>query len=135
MKFPDQFRAIIKGFPEYNSRPGDDYGLFIVTRGPCGRGLKIIANGADPLSDGWEHVSVSILDDRRRPTPTWAEMAYVKSLFWNDDETVVEFHVPSSDHVNFHRGCLHLWRKPSVEFPRPPSILVGPKPETTEPTS
>lgn len=37
---------------------------------------------------GWEHVSVSY----RRRTPTWNEMCKVKEMFWNDEETVVQYH-------------------------------------------
>ena len=37
---------------------------------------------------GWEHVSVSY----RRRVPTWAEMCKVKDMFWNDEETVVQYH-------------------------------------------
>lgn len=66
------------------------------------RGLRIIAsNGA-----GWDHVSVS-LPDR---CPTWDDMEYVRKLFFKPDETVMQLHVPESDHINNHPYCLHLWR-------------------------
>lgn len=99
------------------------YGAFEV-QGPCGERLKIIASGADAddeKSEGWEHVSVST----RRRCPNWIEMSFVKDLFWDDEECVVEFHPPKSDYVNNHAYVLHLWRSNRVEFPRPPSILVG----------
>lgn len=98
-------------------------GAFLVW-GPCTEKLKIIASdGRDPLSDGWEHVSVST----RRRCPNWIEMSFVKDLFWNDEECVVQFHPPKSDYVNNHRYALHLWRHKTQEFPRPPSIMVGVK--------
>lgn len=75
---------------------------------------------------GWEHVSVS-LPDR---TPTWREMCFIKDLFWDDDDTVVQYHPPKSEYVNNHPFCLHLWRPTAIDqgIPLPPSILVGLKP-------
>lgn len=70
---------------------------------------------------GWEHVSVS-LPDR---TPTWAEMCLVKSMFWDEDDMVVQYHPPKSEYVNVHEHCLHLWRPIDTVIPAPPTILVG----------
>ncbi|HEY1460419.1 MAG TPA: hypothetical protein VGH59_10240 [Casimicrobiaceae bacterium] len=70
---------------------------------------------------GWEHVSVST----RTRTPTWNEMAYLKQLFWDAEDCVVQFHPPASDYVNNHQHCLHLWRLRGVAFPMPPTIFVG----------
>ena len=107
------------------SDPSDGgYGAFNI-HGPCGEQLVIVASAAasdDPLSAGWEHVSVSI----RRRCPNWTEMSFVKNLFWSEDECVVQFHPPRSEHVNNHPNCLHLWRHKDG-FPMPPSILVGDK--------
>jgi hypothetical protein len=121
MNFPEEYRIQPEGFA---SKAGEPFGLFFIFHGPLGRPLKIIANGASEESAGWEHVSVSIVGDKRRPCPSWVEMAFVKGLFWNAEDCVVEFHVPATDHVNVHEGCLHLWRNPTAEFPRPPQILV-----------
>jgi hypothetical protein len=96
------------------------YGVFFV-HGPCGCELKIIASGGDET--GWEHVSVST---PRRP-PNWQEMCFVKELFWEPDECVVQFHPPESQYVNNHPHCLHLWRSIREAFPLPPAILVGVK--------
>jgi len=52
-------------------------------------------------------------------------MAYIKKLFFRDDETAMELHVPASDHISDHDNCLHLWRPQEVEIPRPPSWMVG----------
>lgn len=101
------------------------YGAFFV-HGPCGKTLKIISSGGnadDPVGAGWEHVSVSV----ERRTPNWLEMSFVKNLFWDEDECVVQFHPPKSDYVNNHAFVLHLWRHKTLEFPRPPSIMVGDK--------
>lgn len=69
---------------------------------------------------GWEHVSVSY----RRRTPTWDEMCKVKDMFWNEDETVVQYHPKKSDYVNLHPYCLHLWRKCGEDFEQPPTNYV-----------
>lgn len=101
------------------------YGQFFVM-GPCGMALCIVASGADAddkMSEGWEHVSVST---RSRP-PNWQEMCFVKELFWDPTECVVQFHPPRSEYVNNHPYCLHLWRQTKAAFPLPPSILVGDK--------
>jgi len=73
---------------------------------------------------GWEHVSVS----RQNRCPNWPEMAFAKNMFFKDDEIAVEYHVPSTDHINQAEYCLHLWRPTGQEMPRPPSIMVGHKP-------
>lgn len=96
------------------------YGAFMV-QGPCGTELAVIASGPD--GTGWEHVSVST---RHRP-PNWQEMVFVKDLFWQPEECVMQLHPPRSQYVNCHPYCLHLWRPIDVAIPQPPSILVGPK--------
>lgn len=98
-------------------------GAFII-RAPSGRDLRIIASdGTDENDEGWEHVSVSLINK----TPGWRDMCFVKDLFWSEDECVVQFHPPQTDYVNNHAHCLHLWKWRGGEFPRPPSILVGVK--------
>lgn len=71
--------------------------------------------------EGWDHVSVS----RRTRCPNWIEMEQVKRLFFRDDETAMQLHVPPAEHVNAHAYCLHLWRPLDQEIPRPPAIFVG----------
>ena len=92
-------------------------GCFILI-GPIGAKLQIMSGGQD--GTGWEHVSVSI--DHR--TPNWREMCWVKDLFWNKDECVVQYHPPASKHINLHPNCLHLWRSVDAAFPMPPMIMV-----------
>lgn len=94
--------------------------------GPNGAALTIIASDAtnDPGRDdtqGWEHVSVS-LPNR---CPNWPEMCAVKALFWEPEETVVQFHPPESSYISNHPHCLHLWRDSRRGHALPPSILVG----------
>ena len=90
--------------------------------GPCGERVTIMScDISAEVGDGWEHDSVST----RRRAPNWTEMCFVKELFWGPDEWVVQFHPPTSEHVNNHPRCLHLWRSTRYEQPTPPSILVG----------
>lgn len=121
MKFPEDFRW--RNAPNgYNSKEGEPFGCFAIPgRHAKGRQLRIIAS--DGEETGWDHVSVSIPDQRR--CPSWDEMCFVKSLFWDDEEAVIQFHPPKSEYVNNHAGCLHLWRCVKEPFPIPPSILVG----------
>lgn len=111
--------------PTASRRSWGPYGQFFV-QGPCGERLCIVASGADAddkLSEGWEHVSVST----HRRVPNWQEMCFVKDLFWDETECVIQFHPPKSDYVNNHPFCLHLWGRADGALPRPPSILVGVK--------
>ena len=119
---PEQYRLTVEGSPWADSIGiGTNNGTFQV---PCNRGkkpvvLRVIAS--DGM--GWEHVSVS-LPSR---TPTWDEMCFIKEMFWDDEDLVVQYHPPKSEHVNCHPYCLHLWRPIGREMPAPESILVGPK--------
>jgi hypothetical protein len=91
-------------------------------QGPCGEELTIIAsNGQLIAAHGWEHVSVSL----RRRNPNWQEMCFVKDLFWDDAETVIQFHPAKLAYVNNHPHCLHLWRHAKDGHPLPPALLVG----------
>ena len=69
---------------------------------------------------GWNHVSVSFSNR----TPTWDEMCIVKDMFFNEDETVIQYHPAKEDYVNNHPHTLHLWQPQDIEIPNPPSILV-----------
>lgn len=88
-------------------------------------GLKRRSRLLVMVSDGmgWEHVSVSHLDDDL--IPSWDDMCYVKDLFWEAEETVIEFHPKKSEYVNNHPGVLHLWKPVGKDIELPPSITVG----------
>jgi hypothetical protein len=73
---------------------------------------------------GWEHVSVHVVSEGKERTPTWAEMCKIKNMFWDEEETVVEYHPKKSDYVNQHKHCLHLWKKTGEEFELPPVYTV-----------
>jgi len=66
-------------------------------------------------NDGWEHVSISY----KHKNPTWDEMCMIKDVFWNDDETVVQFHPPKDQYVNVHPHCLHLWKEIGKDYMMP----------------
>lgn len=105
----------------YGTSLGDDYGAFEVD-GPCGRTLRVIASSSDQKEGiDWEHVSVS-LSNRN---PNWEEMCYIKALFWDVEETVMQLHPPQSKWINNHPHCLHMWKPTNQEIPLPPSITVG----------
>jgi hypothetical protein len=90
--------------------------------------LQIIAsNGIDgEFKTGWEHVSLKakVKGSSHWRCPTWEEMSYIKDLFWNDNETVIQFHPSKSSYINTHPAVLHLWKPFGIEIPLPPTILV-----------
>ena len=99
----------------------DDYGpegAFMVW-GPKGTRLRIIGS----IGEGWEHVSVSI----EHRIPNWEEMCFVKDLFWEEEETVAQYHPRRSAYVNCHPHCLHLWKPMGMEYDLPGEHLIGPK--------
>ena len=84
-----------------------------------GRELRIVAShGMD-----WDHVSVSL----QNRCPNWEEMCFVESIFFDDEETVMQLHPPKSKWINNHPFCLHLWRPQGVDIPLPPEIMIGVK--------
>lgn len=72
---------------------------------------------------GWDHVSISFADR----CPTWEEMCVVKRIFFNPEETVIEYHPAESEYVNDFPYCLHLWRPQEQAIPTPPYWMVGRK--------
>lgn len=76
---------------------------------------------------GWEHISVTIAANNMKVkrTPTWAEMCYLKNLFWDQQDCIIQYHPPESEYINNHPFCLHLWRPVSAIVPIPPNYLTG----------
>lgn len=101
----------------YGAVGNDVCGLFEIPSTIDRKPLRVIATAID----GWDHVSVS----RKARTPNWPEMEQVKRLFFEDDETAMQLHVPAAEHVNNHPHYLHLWRPHAVDIPKPPGIFVG----------
>lgn len=103
----------------YKSEPGLPMGMFILSV----RTSNLICVAYCGAMDGWEHVSVSVQGKNR--TPTWGEMCFVKSTFWPEEDTVVQYHPSKEDYVNMHPFCLHLFRPVDGQFPKPNSLTVG----------
>ena len=117
MKFPERYRA--KHPLGFEHGEGDPFGWFMIPSSI--KSEQWIAVQADAQTE-WEHVSASM----KNRCPTWDEMCFLKSLFWDEEEAVVQIHPPKSEYVNLAKNCLHLW-KFKGDMPRPPSIYVGPK--------
>lgn len=121
MKIPASIEPYRRQHGAWGSSAGDDYGSFDIP-GPRGEKLRVIASPGDANLDiPWEHVSVSV----RNRCPYWAEMDYVKNLFWDPEEAVMQLHPPRSTWINNHPFVLHLWRPAHIEIPLPPQIAVG----------
>jgi hypothetical protein len=97
---------------------GDEWNGCFVFKNPFGVNpyLRIIASAGD----GWDHVSVST----ESRCPTWAEMDWVKRLFFEDFEIAFQLHVTPKDHINIHPNVLHIWRPHKQEIPLPPVRMV-----------
>lgn len=91
-------------------------GIAVLKRNAGGAGLRVI------FSDGmgWDHVSVSVANR----CPTWDEMCFVKDLFFDLEDAVIQFHPPRSHYVNVHPNCLHLWRDHQNRIALPPRDFV-----------
>ena len=81
--------------------------------------LRVIASDGG----GWEHVSVSIPG---LACPSWPMMAYIKRMFWDAEDVVIQYHPAESQYVNCHPFTLHLWRPIGQSVPTPPAWMVGP---------
>ncbi|MCP1758033.1 DUF7694 domain-containing protein [Bradyrhizobium elkanii] len=101
---------------------GPDHGFNgrFILQGPCGSELHVSSRDGDET--GWEQVSVSTVRNR---SPNWPEMCFVKDLFWDEEERVMQLHPPMSEYVKNDRYCLHLWKPKYAAIPAPPSRLVG----------
>lgn len=81
--------------------------------------------------EGWEHVSVSLKSKNRRVdrNPTWLEMCFIKDLFWDQTDYVMQLHPPKDLNISMYEFCLHLWRPKAGISPVPHPIMVGTKDE------
>jgi hypothetical protein len=137
-KVPEQFRitddVAMKMVKVFNVDPKNAFhwitkpnsgpqGFFILPNPKTMKGFFMICLASNGM--GWEHVSISIPMENR--CPTWPEMCFVKSLFWDAEDCVIQYHPPEKEYVNNHEFCLHLWRKKDENFETPPSIMVGTK--------
>jgi len=130
---PNQYR--VKDDPVLGS--DDSYGnngYFRLRSSVTDYRLDVIASDGE----GWEHVSVvahlkgsergNRLGKKITRTPFWNEMCQVKDIFWDAEDTVVQYHPSYKDYINLHPHVLHLWRPTNPTLmPLPPSWMVGPK--------
>lgn len=126
LRLLDAYRDVSPSVIALYGDAGDETcGAFLVPSPIDGGAIRIVASSGE----GWDHVSAS----RHNRCPNWPEMEHVKRLFFRDNETAMQLHVPPSEHINCHPYCLHMWRPHAVEIPKPPSIMVGinPNKETT----
>lgn len=107
LKYPMQYCYL-------GAQSGDDGGAFIVPFETAQ--LHVIAS----TGLGWDHVSVSL----KNRCPNWREMSYIKDLFFEENDVVMQLHVAKKDHINFHNHCLHLWRPQNETIPLPPLECV-----------
>lgn len=129
-KPPEDFRQrnVISIFM---SNRGDKFGVFQIPSPDKSRITKttLYVIASDAL-DGieWEHVSVHAakqFNNQFKPlTPTWDEMCYIKSLFWDAEDCVIQYHPPESKYVNIHKNVLHLYRPVAAVIPLPPIEAV-----------
>ena len=116
-KVPEKYR--VKNGPMPSSIFDGNNGVFII------KSLKVKVPLRTIVSDGegWEHVSVSLANR----CPSWEEMSFIKNLFWDEDDLVIQLHPPKSEYINNHPYCLHLWRKAGTNgyCETPPKIMVG----------
>ena len=121
---PEKFRY--KTGPLASTEKSGNNGFFLIpiSHGTMDRKRLMVACQASD-GEGWEHVSVSL--PGIRSTPPWELMSMIKKIFWDAEDTVIQFHPKESEYVNCHPYCLHLWRKVGSDQELPPSILVGPK--------
>lgn len=120
----------LPGADNFRGRPAGQF----VLKSPYGSYLFVIACDADPMEwlqdigpgQTFDHVSVSVntsgLPHKR--TPTWEEMNWVKDIFFEPEELVIQYHPPKSQYVNNHEHVLHLWKIVGFEIPLPPKQCV-----------
>lgn len=83
--------------------------------------LRVLSSGAEHESQEWEHVSISLINR----CPNWQEMCMIKNLFWDEQETAIQFHPKKSEYVNTHPNVLHLWKCVNQQIKLPPKELIG----------
>lgn len=96
---------------------------------PLGKGCRFFVIASSRKESGWDHVSGHIKRRNKHGrvvarTPSWDEMCLLKSMFFGEEETVVQYHPAKSVYVDCHPHVLHLWRPIGLEMPVPPMKLV-----------
>ena len=117
---PNEYRITTGPFAS-SSLDGNE-GAFEILRNQC---LLICISSAMLR---WQHVSChKIITQQRRKArkiPTWNDMCFVKGLFWDEEDCVIQYHPPKSQYVNDNPFVLHLWLPVGIEIPLPPRELI-----------
>ena len=118
-RVPNEYR--LRKHPTYGSTEEDgNNGVFIIPKD--GYEIFVIASdGGLDENEKWEHVSVSI---NRQRCPSWEQMCFIKNLFWEEEDCVLQYHPAKKDYVNMHPYVLHLWRPVGKEIAMPPKVMV-----------
>ena len=109
--------------PLYGVMGDETCGNFIIPSEKCFK-YHVIASA----NEGWDHVSVSLItgdeSEQLKRCPRWDEMCFIKDLFFEDEEEVIQFHPKKSEYVNINPYVLHLWRPLGKGIPKPPTFMV-----------
>jgi hypothetical protein len=103
----------------FTSKESDGPNGHFIIPSKYSRLFVIASNGG-----GWEHVSAHAMKDGKQRIPTWDDMCLLKSLFWEKDEVVIQYHPPEKQYINVHKYVLHLWKPIGIVIPTPPLIMV-----------
>lgn len=69
-------------------------------------GLRVIMSGSvAPDGKRWLHVSLS----REARLPNWGDLKHVRDVFLGPEKTAYQIIAPTSEWINMHKFCLHLW--------------------------
>lgn len=120
---PNKYRLRTHPILGSDDNSGNNGAFTIIQWDGSDRQLWIIASD----EGGWEHVSIHVSRNKQLRTPNWNEMCFIKNLFWDEEDVVIQYHPKKSEYVNNHPNTLHLWRQIGVEFPTPPMNYVGTK--------
>jgi hypothetical protein len=129
---PERDRVVDHPLLGSTAADGNNGAFDLASPAPGWRLAIVCSDGTEPrVPEGleWEHVSVHAYREtekaRQMRCPSWAEMCFVKGLYWDDEDVVVQYHPKRSEYVNNHPAVLHLWRHRTIAYPQPPSSLVG----------
>ena len=117
---PQQLEHNRVQFRSYQSPKGAMWGYFCLSL--YGEKVRVLSSGEADKDREWEHVSVSLANSKK--TPSWKIMQKVKDLFWHEGETVIQFHPPQKEYVNYHPGCLHSGSRLMKRQPHPSAWWV-----------
>lgn len=120
---PENYRLKPEDNKRFGSMPSTGNNGWFIIPSPTGDRRVLHALASDGL--GWEHVSVHAEIGRGKTIliPYWSEMQFLKELFWDEEDEVMQIHPRRSQYVNY-ADCLHLWRPTNAVIPTPPMLLV-----------